>query len=76
VTLYERNHSADTKLSAEGKGGGAPGTAAEVPLQPVEKTVVRQAVSLQPMEVHHGADIHLLPMEDPTLEQGDARRRL
>ncbi|GAB0208202.1 AN1-type zinc finger protein 5-like [Grus japonensis] len=33
------------------------------------KTMVRQAVPLQPMEVHSGADIHLQPMEDPTLEQ-------
>ena len=41
----------------------------EIPLQPVGKTMVRQAVPLQPMEVHSGADIHLQPMEDPTLEQ-------
>jgi len=27
------------------------------------KTVVRQAVPLQPMEVHSGADLHLQPME-------------
>jgi len=36
------------------------------------KTMVRQAVPLQPMEVHSGADIHLQPGEDPTPEQGDA----
>ncbi|GAB0205794.1 AN1-type zinc finger protein 5-like [Grus japonensis] len=35
----------------------------------MEKTMVRQAVPLQPMEVHGGADIHLQPVEDPTLEQ-------
>jgi len=34
-------------------------TGAEIPLQPVEKTVVGQAVPLQPMEVHGGADIDL-----------------
>ncbi|GAB0181314.1 hypothetical protein GRJ2_000596700 [Grus japonensis] len=67
----ERNNSADTKVSAEG-GGGAPGARAEIPLQPVEKTTVRQAVPLQPMEVHGGADIHLQPMEDTTLEQVEA----
>ncbi|KAK4809957.1 hypothetical protein QYF61_002914 [Mycteria americana] len=39
---------------------------------PVVKTMVRQAVPLQPMEVHSGADIHLQPVEDPTLEQVDA----
>ncbi|KAK4826180.1 hypothetical protein QYF61_006042 [Mycteria americana] len=29
------------------------------------KTIVRQAVPLQPMEVHGGADIHLQPMRTP-----------
>ncbi|GAB0178069.1 epimerase family protein SDR39U1 [Grus japonensis] len=43
-------NSADTKVSADGGGGGAPDTRAEVPLQPVVKTMVRQAVPLQPME--------------------------
>lgn len=32
------------------------------------------AVPLQPIEVHDGADTHLQPMEDSTLEH--ARRRL
>ena len=44
---------------------------AEIPLQPVRKTMVRQAVHLQPREVHSGADIHLQPVEDPTPEQVD-----
>ncbi|GAB0185880.1 acid sphingomyelinase-like phosphodiesterase 3b [Grus japonensis] len=35
----------------------------------MEKIMVRQAVALQPTEVHSGPDIHLQPMEDPTLEQ-------
>ncbi|GAB0193008.1 protein BCAP [Grus japonensis] len=35
----------------------------------MEKTMVRQAVPLQPMEVDGGAGICLQPMEDPTLEQ-------
>jgi len=51
------------RSSAQGGAGGAPGSGAEVPLQPMEKTMVRQAVPLQPMEVHGGADIHLQPME-------------
>ncbi|GAB0184875.1 AN1-type zinc finger protein 5-like [Grus japonensis] len=38
----------------------------------MEKTVVRQAVPLQPMEDDGGADIHLQPVEDPTLEQVEA----
>ena len=71
VRRCERNNSADTKVREEGGGGGAPGAGAEIPLQPVVKTMVRQAVPLQPMEVNGGADIHLQPMEDPTLEQVD-----
>ncbi|KAK4810494.1 hypothetical protein QYF61_004274, partial [Mycteria americana] len=34
------------------------GAGAEIPLQPVEKTMVKQIVPLQPMEVYGGADIH------------------
>ena len=71
-----RSNSADTKVSEEGGGGGAPGARAEIPLQPMVKTMVRQAVPLQPMEVNGGADIHLQHMEDPTWEQVDAQRRL
>jgi len=44
---------------------------AEVHRQPVEPTMVRQAVPLQPMEVHGGAETHLQPGEDPMPEQGD-----
>jgi len=73
VRPSERNNSADTKVIEEGGGGGASGgTGAEIPLQPMEKTMVRQAVPLQPMEVHGGTDIHLQPMEDHTAEQVDA----
>ena len=43
-------NSADTKVSADGGAGGAPGAGAEIPLQPVVKTMVKQAVPLQPME--------------------------
>ncbi|GAB0187542.1 epimerase family protein SDR39U1 [Grus japonensis] len=72
LRICERNNSADTKVSAEGGGGGAPGTRTKIPLQPMEKTMVRQAVPLQPMEVDGGADIHLQPVEDLTLQQADA----
>ena len=72
----QRNNPADPQVSEEGGGGDAPGAGAEIPLQTVVKTMVRQAVPLQPMEVHGGADIHLQPMEDPTPEQVGARRRL
>ncbi|OPJ90406.1 hypothetical protein AV530_009191 [Patagioenas fasciata monilis] len=70
--ICERNNSANAKVSEEGRGGGAPGAGAEIPLQPMLKTMVRQAVPLQPMEVHGGADIHLQPVEDLMLEQVDA----
>jgi len=61
VTIRVRNNSADTKVSEEGGGGGAPAATAETPLQPVMKITVRQAVPLQPMEVQGGADLHLQP---------------
>jgi len=48
VRICERINSADTKVSEEGGGGGAPGTGAEIPLQPVEQTMVRQAVPCSP----------------------------
>jgi len=72
VRRCERNSSADMEISEEGGEGGAPGTGAEIPLQPVEKAMVRQAVPLQPMEVHGGASIYLQPGK----EQVGARRRL
>jgi len=76
VRICERNNSADTKVSKEGGGGDAPGAKAELPLQPMINTMMRQVVSLQSMEVHGGADVHLQPVEDPTPEQVDAQKRL
>ena len=38
-------------------------TAEGLPLQLVMKTMVRQVVPLQPMEVYNGADIHLQLVE-------------
>jgi len=60
VRLCQRNNSAD---SEEGGEGGASGTGSEILLQPVVKTMVRQAVPLQPMGIHSGADLHLQPMQ-------------
>jgi len=42
------------KVSEERGQGGAPGARADIPLQTVEKTMVRQAVPVQPMEIHGG----------------------
>ncbi|PKU43719.1 protein pxr1-like [Limosa lapponica baueri] len=72
VRICERNNSADTKVTEEGGGGGAPGAGAKLPLHPVVKTMVRQAVPLHPMEVNGRAEIHLQPVEDLTLKQVDA----
>jgi len=68
VRICERNNSTDTRVD-EGREGGAPGIRAEIPLQLVVKTMVRQEVPMQPMEIHGAADIHLQPMEQ---EQVDA----
>ena len=45
---------------------------ARIPLQPVVQPMVEQAVPLQPMEAHAGAEIHLQPREDPMLGQVEA----
>ncbi|GAB0209804.1 mitochondrial enolase superfamily member 1 [Grus japonensis] len=47
-------NSADTKVSEEGGGGGAPDTRAKIPLQPVVKTMVRQAVPCSPWRKDEG----------------------
>ena len=62
----------DTKFGEEDGGGGAPGAGAEIPLQPMEKTMVKQVASLD-MEDYTGADVHATcttedytaPVEDP-----------
>jgi len=60
VRPCERNKSADPKVSGEGGGEGARDAGAEsLPLQLIMKTMVRQVVPLQPMEVHGGANLHL-----------------
>ncbi|KAK4830776.1 hypothetical protein QYF61_013609 [Mycteria americana] len=58
VRKCERNKPADTKVREKGGGEGAPGTRAEIPLQPEEKTMVKKVVPLQPMEDRSGADTH------------------
>lgn len=67
-----RENSADTNISEEGGVRDAPGTAAEIPLQPVMKIMVRKNEPLQLIEVNGGADIPLQPMEDSMLKEVDA----
>lgn len=49
---YEGNSSGDTKVSNGGGEWDGPDTEAEIPLQPLEKTMVKQVVPLQLMEDH------------------------
>jgi len=42
---------------------------AEVPLQPLEKTMRKQVVLLQPMDNHNGADTHAAAHRQPAPEQ-------
>ncbi|PKU44051.1 protein pxr1-like [Limosa lapponica baueri] len=46
VRIRENKNSADAKVSEEGAVGSAPVTRAEIPLQPLVKTMVRQSVPL------------------------------
>lgn len=46
-------------MVVEGEGGGAPGIGAEIP-SAHDEDMIRQAVPLQPVQIHSGADIHLL----------------
>ncbi|OPJ67042.1 hypothetical protein AV530_016966 [Patagioenas fasciata monilis] len=71
MRIRERKNSADINIK-EGGGGGASGDGAEIPLQPMVKTMVSKAVPLQPVEVNSGADICLQPMGNTMPEQADA----
>lgn len=54
--MCEQQHYADTKVREEERGGGAANTRAEVSLLPMVQTMVRQDVTLKPLEVSSGAD--------------------
>ena len=43
-----RESTLQTKVSGEGRGGGAAGAGAEIPLQPVVQTMVRQLCTCSP----------------------------
>jgi len=77
VRICEKNDSADTKVSEEGGAGGAPGARAEIPLQPMKRTMVRKAVLPQPMQVHGGARYPPAAQRGPHASAGGrAQRRL
>ena len=76
LQLEKRGTTLQTPRSVKKEGEEMLQVPEQIPLQPVGKTMVRQAVHLQPREVHSEADLHLQPGEDTTPEQGDARRGL
>lgn len=63
-------------LLEEGGGRDASGSGAEIPLQPLVKTMGRESLPLKAMEVHNEANVNLQLMEEPILEKKDIQRRL
>lgn len=70
--MYERTNPANTKVS-KAEGGDTLSVRGEVPLQPMVKATMKQAV---PLHLISGIDIHLQPVQDPMPEQLDAERKL
>lgn len=68
VTLCERNSPADMKVR-EGRGEGTPGTGAEISLQPLVKTIAKQAAPCSPWSFVMKQISSLQLMDDSTLEQ-------
>ena len=66
-----RERTLQTPRSVKKEGEEVLQSPEQIPLQPVVKTMVKQVVPLQPVEVHGGAHIQLQPAEDPTPEQVD-----
>lgn len=56
VKKCEKISPADTKVRAERRAGGA---SAQIPLQPVMQTMVKQVVPLHSMEIHSEPEINL-----------------
>lgn len=75
VRTCERSNSADTRVSGDWGGGGAPGVGADFPAACGEDC---GEIGCTPAahRAHNGAEIHLQTLEDPTLVQMDALRRL
>lgn len=61
ICIRREKNPADTNIS-EVEGGGAPVAGAEIPLQSVEKGMVKQVVALLPVEDHaRGDNAHCSP---------------
>lgn len=65
----ERNNSADTRVIEEGREEGAPGARAEVPQQPMEKTMLMQIVPLHTMVVYSGAETLVVRLSPGTKKE-------
>lgn len=61
--------------SEEGGQGSDTGTRAQIPPQPMEKTMMRQTIPLEPMEVHVEQVSTLQATRDPFLEQVDVLKK-
>lgn len=68
ATLYEGNSPADMKVREKGQGESALGTGEEIPLQPVLKTMAKQAVPCSPRSFMM-EQIFTLQLMDSTLER-------
>ena len=69
-----RNNPADTK-SVKKEGEEVLQALEQIPLQPMMKTMVTQVVTLQSVEDHDGADIHIDPCGGPGIGAGgDAQK--
>lgn len=62
---YGRSNPSETPRSVKKEVGGVLGMGAEIPLQPMEKVMVKQFVLLEPMEFHSGADPPCSPWRIP-----------
>jgi len=51
VRKCERNSPVDTQVNKDGGGGVVPGAGAEISLQPMVKTMVRNVVPLHPKHI-------------------------
>lgn len=66
---WKRSSPADPKTEAR-KGRRCLGAKGEIPLQPKDKTMLKQIVILELMEDQSGADIHIAGHEEPQSEAG------
>lgn len=61
---YERTSETPRSVKKE-VGGGMLGIGTEIPLQPMEKVMVKQVVLLEPMEIHSGVNPPCSPWRIP-----------